>query len=89
MMFYPKNKYSYVYGVFVSIRVYMLWCLFDDFIRDSTLKLNELTHCGLLTPYGDRDLGQNWLSNGLLPDGTKPLPEPMLTHFQCVSVAFI
>ena len=40
MMFYPKNKYSYVDGVFVSIRVNMLWCLFDDFIRDSTLKLN-------------------------------------------------
>ena len=22
---------------------------------------NELTHCGLVTPYGDRDLGQHWL----------------------------
>ena len=21
----------------------------------------ELTHCGLVTPYGDRDLGQHWL----------------------------
>ena len=26
--------------------------------------------------------------NGLLPDGTKPLPEPMLTHHQRGSVAF-
>ena len=39
------------------------------------------THCGLVTPHGDRDLGQHWiLGNGLLLDGTKPLPEPMLTH---------
>ena len=34
--------------------------------------------------YGNIDLGQHWLSNGLLPDGTKPLPEPMLTcHQRC------
>ena len=34
---------------------------------------------------------QMWVNigsgNGLLPDGTKPLPEPMLTHHQCGSVA--
>ena len=36
-----------------------------------------LTHFGLVTPYGDRvNIGSG---NGLLPDGTKPLPEPMLT----------
>ena len=23
-------------------------------------KMVTLTHCGLVTPYGDRDLGQNW-----------------------------
>ena len=33
-----------------------------------------LTHCGLMTPYGS--------GNGLLPDGTQPLPEPMLTDHQ-------
>ena len=27
--------------------------------------------------------------NGLLPDGTKPLPEPMLTYHQLGSVSFI
>ena len=47
---------------------------------------NKLTliHCGLVTPYDDKDLGQHWLSsgNGLLPGGTKPLPEPMLTYHQ-------
>ena len=25
------------------------------------IKLWELTHCGLVTSYGDRDLGQHWL----------------------------
>ena len=24
-------------------------------------KIVKLTHCGLVTPYGDRDLGQHWL----------------------------
>ena len=32
---------------------------------------------GLVTPYGDMHLGQHWFR---LPDGTKLLPEPMLTH---------
>ena len=43
-----------------------------------SLKLNvALTHCGLVTPYGGRDIGQHcW------PDGTKSLPEPMLTYHQ-------
>ena len=35
------------------------------------------THCGLMMPYGDMDL-----SLGLLPDDTKPLPQPMLTYYQ-------
>ena len=39
-----------------------------------------LTHCGLVTPYSDIDLGQHWLRYGLLPEGTKPLPEPILTY---------
>ena len=32
--------------------------------------------CGLAMPYGGIDMDQNY---GLLPDSTKPLPEPMLT----------
>ena len=51
----------------------------------------SLTHCGLVKPCGDIDLGQHWLlinANGLMPDGTKPSPEPMLTyHYRC-SIAF-
>ena len=27
-----------------------------------SLEANELSQCGLMTPYGDTDLGQHWLS---------------------------
>ena len=37
-----------------------------------------LTHLGLVMPYHlVTDLGQHWR---MLPDGTKPLPEPVLTY---------
>ena len=67
----------------------------------------QLTHCGLMTPYGIMDLSQHrtvlyeiivnslwpsdtiWLQmvtiasgDGLVPDSTEPLPEPMLTYCQ-------
>ena len=48
-----------------------------------------LTRCGLVTLYGDIDLGQHCSGNGLLPDGTKPSPEPMLTYLQLSPVTFI
>ena len=44
----------------------------------------SLTHGGLLMQYGNSGLG-----NGLMPDGTKPLPEPVLTNHQYGLVAFI
>ena len=42
---------------------------------------NELTHCGLVPPYGILDviIGSG---NGLLPGGTKPLPVPVLNNYQ-------
>ena len=52
--------------------------------------LNELTNCGLVTPYSD--ISEIWVNigscNGLLPDGTKPLPVLMLTNHQWCLVAF-
>ena len=43
-----------------------------------------ITHCDLVTPYGEIDL--SWTNvdsgNSLLLDDTKPLPEPMLTNHQ-------
>ena len=50
---------------------------------------NELTH------KSTHDLTLTWIlvhigsGNGLLPDGTKPLPEPMLTNHQWTLVALI
>ena len=46
-------------------------------------------HWGLVTLFGDKDLGQHWLRYSLLPDGIKPLPEPMLTDHQEGLVAFV
>ena len=46
-------------------------------VGDQDNQGEKLTHCGLVMP-------QIWVSigagNGLLPGGTKPLPEPMLTY---------
>ena len=38
--------------------------------------IHILPHCGLVMAYGDIELSQHWFSD-LLPDGTKPLPEPV------------
>ena len=40
-----------------------------------------------MTPYGDTDLGGS--GNALLPDDTKPLPEPILTDHQWSPATFI
>ena len=47
--------------------------------RPFCLSFVVLNHCGLVIPYGYIDQGQ--------PDGTKPLPEPILTHHQWVLMA--
>ena len=51
--------------------------------------LNVLTHCGLVRPYGDIDRDSIGSGNGLLPDSTEPIPEPVLTYHQWGPVAFI
>ena len=53
------------------------------FVKES-LGINELTHCGLLMSYSDIDWSNIGPGDGLLPDGTMPLPEPMLTQHQQV-----
>ena len=55
--------------------------------RPHTRLLNNvmLTNYSLVTPYGDRDLGQ--LGNRLLPGGTKSFSEPILANHQCDLVA--
>ena len=49
--------------------------------RPFCIGLNVLTHCRLMTPYGDITIWVNIGSgNGLLLDGAKPSPEPLLTY---------
>ena len=48
----------------------------------------QVTHWCLVTPYGDRDLGQHWLSLWLVAWRHKPLPELMLTYLQWGPKAF-
>ena len=47
-----------------------------------TYKTWILTHCSLMMLYGNVELVNIGSSNGLVPGGTKPLPEPMLTYHQ-------
>ena len=47
---------------------------------------DELTHCGHMARKIWVNIGSG---NALLPDGTKPLPEPMLTDHQWSPVTFI
>ena len=56
-----------------------------DALEILTFCTKPLTHCGLVTPNGDTDLGQHWLRSWF--EGTKPLPEPKLTYHQMCSVA--
>ena len=56
--------------------------LFHHTICDNYFPMSETNHCGLVTINGDIEIWVNiGLGNGLLPDGTKPLPEPPLIHY--------
>ena len=46
------------------------------------LLFSYLTHCSLVMPYGKIYMDNIGSANGLLPNGTKPLPEPMLTNHE-------
>ena len=46
--------------------------MIDAYMFNTTTLRNILTHCGLVTPYGDKGLGQHWSRQCLLPDGTQP-----------------
>ena len=50
--------------------------------------VQALIHCGLVMPYDDIELVNIGSGNGLVPDGTKPLSEPMLTYHQWCCLAF-
>ena len=71
----------------------VIWSRKSSFCEYVEMKLNRLicfNSLRLMTPYGDRDLGQRrLLDNGMLPDGTKPLAEPIFTDHQSSCVAIV
>ena len=48
----------------------------------------QLIYYGIVMPHVDTDQVKIGSGNGLLPYGTKPLPEPMLMYHQMCNVAF-
>ena len=63
----------------------MIWkkiefCLLFSIAID--MQQHNLTHFGLVVTYGNIYWSQHWLRQWLFADGTKPLPELMLTYHQ-------
>ena len=75
-MFRPLNHFQHFYDYVRVMRKFTL-----KGRKERIHPIDILTH-GLVTPYGVRVLVKVSSGNGLLPDGTKPLPEPMLTYHQ-------
>ena len=57
-------------------------CMMDCWAKTAEslciMSMTVLTHCGLVMPYSDIIWVNIGSGNGLMPDGTKPLPEPMM-----------
>ena len=52
------------YPIDVDLKVFAIAIVYGNYQFSKTniaTKLDQLTHCGLMTQYGDRDLGQRWL----------------------------
>ena len=83
LVWFPLNflHRDILYDVSISRRrncctALRLVCTYLVYVTNVAKMSFELsTHCGLATQYGDIDL----VSNGLLPDGTKPWFEAILT----------
>ena len=57
------------------------WILFFQLrSHRGMFRMVKLSHCGLMTLYGDNIWIIIGSGNGLLPDGTKPLPQPILIY---------
>ena len=69
--------YIYIYTQHIYIHAWISltsihWKDWDDV----KFPKHSLTHLSQVTPFGDMHLSQHWFRQG--PDGTKPLPEPVL-----------
>ena len=75
LCFYYTSNAMYVNNTNNMMFSRFRWRVHEPFCEMGLLC--HLTHCGLLTPYGDMELVNIGSGNGLLLDGTKPLPEPI------------
>ena len=71
------SEISSLHGVIFSSKHRIKKCGLHKFVF-----LSALTQCGLVTPYGNIELGQYNAGIGLVPEGTESSPEPMLTYHQ-------
>ena len=73
----PASEISSLHGVIFSSKHRIKKRRLHKFVF-----LSALTQCGLVTPYGNIELGQYGSGIGLLHEGTESSPEPMLTYHQ-------
>ena len=95
-VFFNIGEMLMAYSVWLFQNFLILWHFFTFSAQIFLLLIRrlfsirswDLSHCGLVTPHGNINLGRHWLKNGMLPYGTKPLPEPESANHQCGPVAF-
>ena len=69
-----KNTFNHGWRGFLSATFSSARCMIG--VGRGTIKQIELTHCGLVTPYGDRGLAQHWLMYWLVALRHQAISEP-------------
>ena len=82
ILFYSILFYSILFCPHDTASCHILTIGYPRYMPKISSRTDVLTHRGLVTPC----VTQIWVNigscNGLLPDGSKPLPKPMLTYHQ-------
>ena len=89
----------HVKSILVQVMAWSSWCIYRYQCWLSSMKhticfhqeQSMLIHCGLLwchIIWHHKTWVSNGSGNGMLPDSTKPLPEPLLTNHQWGHVAY-
>ena len=86
---YDTDNRSAMVHMYSTIHAWKYQCLSIGPEKMGTIKRQTLTQCGLVTPYmASQNLVHIRSDNGLLPNGTKPLPKPMSINHHWEFVAF-
>ena len=88
-MYLHEKKQGHAYPTGTRPRLLMTWLIWNIPISPTW----GLTYFGLAVLYGNRGVGEMGSVNGLLPDGTKPLPEPKVSRvlhhsFKCINMRY-